>query len=107
MHIRALIAPSSVRVWNCCSVEKMLLLTSRARHQITPQLVHQMNASNNRRRSSFRDVPGALALLWLAGVLQRFQQTLDPLTGRLPPPFLATFDPRNPRGQEKGSESPR
>lgn len=82
----------------------MPLLTSRARHQITtPQLVHQMNASNNR----FRDVPGALALLWLAGGLQRFQQTPDPLTGRLPPPFLATFDRSHPRGQEEGSESPR
>lgn len=40
-------------------------------------------------------------------ILQGVQQALDPLTGRLPFPFLATFDPCDLGGQEEGGESPR
>lgn len=78
-HLQVAAAPSSVRVWNYSSVR-------------------QLNHLNKR----------PLALLRLTVTLQRLQQALDPLAGRLRSPLLlATFDPRDLGGQEEGGESPR
>lgn len=64
--------------------------------------------TTSRRGGARRKCPGrVLALLRHAVLLQRLQQALDSLAGRLPPPFLATLDPRDPRGQQEGGESPR
>ena len=73
------------------------------RQLITTEGVHQWVKLKEDRA----DLDSVLALLRLDVILQRVQQTLDPLTGWLPSSFLATFDPCNLGGQEKCSESPR
>lgn len=45
-------------------------------------------------------------LLFLIFTVQGFYQALDPVSGRYSFLFLATFDPRDLRGQEEGGESP-